>query len=75
MLDSTDTIITDKFANLVVGYRAYRSARGNLLLTITVNGEKRYELGPFDSKEQRQALLDKLRLAVTKWGGDHERKW
>jgi len=72
---NADTIITDKFANLVIGYRAFRSGRGNLMLHIIVNGEKRYELGPFSNKEERQILLNKLRDTVAKWGGDTTRVW
>ncbi len=60
-------------AAAVVGYRTYSTARGDMMLDIYVNSERRYRLGPFDNKVQRQILVDNLRRMVDRLGGGHMR--
>jgi hypothetical protein len=47
-----------------VEFQGFTTARGDLLLDIHVNGEHRYRLGPFDNREQRMAVVDRLRSVL-----------
>jgi hypothetical protein len=60
--------LEDKFNGTVVGYKSFTAYRNKLMLDIYVNGERRYEFGPFENRQQRQALLIKLRRLVSRQG-------
>jgi len=67
--------IEDKFNGTVVGYKSFTTPRQDIMLDIYVNKEKRYQFGPFENKQQRQALLDKLRRLVIRLGAEHIRQY
>lgn len=58
-----------------IEYKAFTTARGGLMLVIYFNREKRYELGPFDNAQQRQATLNDFRAVVIQCGHNAARAY